>query len=54
MDDTKTESTDQNAQKRPYEKPLFEEQEEMIFPEEVWEEFSSGVWCFGCTNCNCN
>jgi len=37
-----------------YEEPLFEEVEEMSFPEEIWEEFSEGKWCFGCTNCNCN
>ncbi|MCS7238813.1 MAG: hypothetical protein NZ899_11175 [Thermoguttaceae bacterium] len=36
-----------------YEKPSFEE-EGMVFPEELWEEFNKGKWCFGCTNCNCN
>lgn len=42
------------AVKLPYEAPRLEEQDEMIFPEEVWQQFSGGHWCFGCTNCNCN
>lgn len=37
-----------------YEPPLLEEQDGMIFPEEIWQEFSDKHWCFGCTNCNCN
>ncbi len=37
-----------------YETPLFEEQGEMNFTEEIWEEFNGGNWCFGCSNCNCN
>lgn len=37
-----------------YETPIFEEEDGMAFPEEVWEEFTDGKWCFGCTNCNCN
>ena len=37
-----------------YETPLFEEEPEMVFAEEIWAEFSEGKWCFGCTNCNCN
>ena len=37
-----------------YEKPLLQLEEEMLFPEEVWDEFNKGHWCFGCTNCNCN
>ena len=42
------------TEKSRYEKPTIEEQEEMIFPEEVWQRFSDGQWCFGCSNCNCN
>lgn len=37
-----------------YEKPIFEEEDGMTFPEELWAEFNQGKWCFGCTNCNCN
>lgn len=37
-----------------YETPIFEEEDGMAFPEEVWEAFTDGKWCFGCTNCNCN
>jgi hypothetical protein len=54
MDEQRPESPAQSSKQQPYEKPLFEEQKEMVFPEEVWEEFSNGAWCFGCTNCNCN
>jgi hypothetical protein len=41
-------------EKIPYESPSIVEEEELIFPEEVWKQFSDGHWCFGCTNCNCN
>ena len=37
-----------------YESPVFEELQNMTFPEEVWAEFATGKWCFGCTNCKCN
>ena len=37
-----------------YSAPIIQEEEEMLFPKEVWENFSEGNWCFGCTNCNCN
>jgi len=37
-----------------YEKPVFEEDDGMIFPQEIWEQFNEGKWCFGCTNCSCN
>ena len=40
--------------KKIYERPLFEEEKGMKFPEEIWEEFNGGNWCFGCSNCNCN
>lgn len=43
-----------NPEKKPYEKPVFIEETEMNFPEEIWEEFNGGNWCFGCSNCNCN
>ena len=37
-----------------YTAPVIVEEEEMLFTKEVWEDFSEGNWCFGCTNCNCN
>lgn len=37
-----------------YTTPIIVEEEEMLFTKEVWEDFSEGNWCFGCTNCNCN
>lgn len=37
-----------------YEKPSITLETEMLFTKEIWEEFSEGNWCFGCTNCNCN
>lgn len=42
------------SEKRIYQKPIIEEDKEMSFPEEIWEQFNDGSWCFGCTNCNCN
>lgn len=41
-------------EKKHYEKPLLQEEKEMVFTKEVWDEFNNGNWCFGCTNCNCN
>lgn len=41
-------------QREVYEDPVFEEEDGMCFPEELWDEFNRGKWCFGCTNCNCN
>ena len=29
-------------------------EDDVLFTKEVWENFSEGNWCFGCTNCNCN
>ncbi len=40
--------------KKEYQTPVFEEEQEMNFSKEIWEEFGDGKWCFGCTNCNCN
>ncbi|MPN08019.1 hypothetical protein SDC9_155295 [bioreactor metagenome] len=37
-----------------YEPAELVQEKEMIFPEEVWQQFSNGRWCFGCSNCNCN
>ncbi|MFH0755300.1 MAG: hypothetical protein V1910_01370 [bacterium] len=37
-----------------YKKPVLQEMENMIFPEEILQEFNKGHWCFGCSNCNCN
>jgi len=42
------------VEKMAYEKPILEEQEGLVFPEEIWQEFNQGHWCFGCTNCNCS
>ncbi len=42
------------TQKKLYETPIFKEEFEMKFPEEIWEEFNGNTWCFGCSNCNCN
>ena len=36
-----------------YVKPTITLETEMLFTKEIWEEFSEGNWCFGCTNCNC-
>lgn len=41
-------------EKKPYKTPIFSEENEMKFPEEIWEEFNGNNWCFGCSNCNCN
>lgn len=53
MSDVKSKTLSQ-SEKKPYEKPVFIEKTEMTFPEEIWEEFNGGNWCFGCSNCNCN
>lgn len=37
-----------------YVTPQITPEEEMLFTKDVWENFSEGNWCFGCTNCNCN
>ena len=37
-----------------YSAPIIQEVDEMLFTKDVWENFSEGNWCFGCTNCNCN
>lgn len=39
---------------REYVVPEIELEEKMLFTKEVWDNFSEGNWCFGCTNCNCN
>lgn len=43
-----------DIEKKEYIKPFLEEEVEMVFTKEIWEEFNDGQWCFGCTNCNCN
>ena len=43
-----------DIEKKEYVKPCLEEEVEMVFTKEIWDEFSDGQWCFGCTNCNCN
>jgi hypothetical protein len=50
----KEKTMDQDKKELEYEKPTIQEEQEMIFPEEVWKQFSNGKWCFGCSNCNCN
>ena len=42
------------SSKKHYEAPRITESFGMTFTESVWEDFSEGNWCFGCTNCNCN
>ena len=37
-----------------YSTPIIQEVDQMLFTKDVWENFSEGNWCFGCTNCNCN
>jgi hypothetical protein len=44
----------ETAKKKPYEKPMIIESEGITFTKEIWEDFSEGNWCFGCTNCNCS
>jgi hypothetical protein len=51
--DTQTEEKKTSGKKK-YEAPDFIESPGMTFTKEVWEDFSNGNWCFGCTNCNCN
>jgi hypothetical protein len=43
-----------DAPKKHYEAPIITESPEMTFTKDIWENFSEGNWCFGCTNCNCN
>lgn len=40
--------------KKEYSTPEIIQEEEMLFTKEIWDDFSVGNWCFGCTNCNCN
>ncbi len=37
-----------------YEPPILEKESESALLSRIWQEFSQGKWCFGCTNCNCN
>jgi len=39
--------------KKSYESPCIVEETEMTFTKEVWTEFCTGKWCFGCSNCSC-
>ncbi|MDR2519283.1 MAG: hypothetical protein LBD13_07750 [Spirochaetaceae bacterium] len=56
MNQNKTQAVEAPAisSKKHYEAPCIIESSEMTFTESVWEDFSQGAWCFGCTNCNCN
>ena len=38
--------------KATYEKPLFEEQESLVFPDEIWDEFNKGRFCMSCSSCH--
>lgn len=40
------------AESPKYEKPLFEEREEMKFPKEIWEAFNGGKRCIQCSGCH--
>jgi hypothetical protein len=42
------------SSKKRYEAPCIVEETGMVFTKDIWEDFSEGNWCFGCTNCNCN
>jgi hypothetical protein len=42
------------SSKKRYEAPSIVEKTEMSFAKDIWDDFSEGNWCFGCTNCNCN
>jgi len=35
-----------------YQKPLFEKQEQMIFPKEIMEKFNGGRFCLQCSGCH--
>ena len=35
--------------KKEYKTPEIIQEEEMLFTKEIWEDFSEGNWCFGCT-----
>ena len=41
-----------NVKETSYEKPLFEEREELAFPKEIWEKFNGGKWCIQCSGCH--
>lgn len=38
--------------KKAYEKPVFEKQKGLIFPEEVIEQFNGGRFCVQCSSCH--
>jgi hypothetical protein len=42
------------SSKKCYEAPFVAETSEMTFAKDIWQDFSQGNWCFGCSNCNCN
>lgn len=45
--------TDQKNEKIvSYEKPLFEEQTGMVFPQQVMEKFNGGRLCVQCSSCH--
>lgn len=46
-------SFEQNTEKKlVYEKPLFEKQAGMIFPQQILEKFNGGRFCVQCSSCH--
>lgn len=44
---------DQNNEKKvAYEKPLFEEQPGLVFPQQILEAFNGGRFCVQCSGCH--
>lgn len=41
-----------NGKKVAYEKPLFEEQSGMVFPQQILEKFNGGRFCVQCSSCH--
>jgi len=45
-------SSIKEKEKAKYEKPLFELQDEMTFPKDIWEKFNGGRFCIQCSGCH--
>lgn len=53
--ETRNEATETSKLRFKYATPTLEVQDGLSFPQEIWEAFNNGNWCFGCTNCHgCN
>ena len=48
----KKEAMDTKSKKHNYEKPLFEKQTTMNFPEEIWERLNGGKFQQTCSRCH--